>query len=82
MKVFKVWVDKVHYDEYDACIVVADSVEAVRAMMVRDESEPLYPQYNSWEIEYVAFYDRQGEIHIDEIDMTKPGVVLSSFNAG
>lgn len=82
MKVFNVWVDKVDYDDYDSCIVVAESVEAVRAMMERDDSHPLYPHYNGWRIGEVYFRDWQGEIHIEEIDLNTPGVILSSFNAG
>lgn len=89
MKVFKVFVDKCSYDEYDSCVVVAESIEAVWAMMEHREDED-YPSENAWRFIPTDsddgfptfFYDHQGTIHIEEVDLNTPGVVLSSFNAG
>ena len=64
MKVYHVWVDKCGYDEYDACVVVAQNEDNARAM-ARDN-----------------FYEWQGEICVEEVDLTDEYVVLWSFNAG
>lgn len=76
MKCFMVYVDKFDYDEYDACVVLADSEEEVRNMFKREKT---YDGYTT-KIEDVYFDDHQGEIHIKEV--TEKGLVLASFNAG
>lgn len=75
MKVYKLWVDKTDYDEYDSVVVVAgDENEAIE--IVQNATGTL-----GWGIRGY-FNESQGEIHIEEIDSTKKGVVLASYNAG
>lgn len=76
MKCYMVYVDRYDYDEYDACIVLADSEEEVRSMFKREKT---YDGYIT-KMKGVYFDDHQGEIHIKEV--TKKGLVLASFNAG
>lgn len=79
MKVFKVWTDNYDYDEYDSCIVVAESIEEIKQSIT---------YYNSYCIIYehtpnsIFFKNYQGEIHIKEVDLTKKGIICASFNAG
>lgn len=77
MKCFKVYVNKCGYDEYDACIVLADSKKEVRSMFKR---ERLYNEYITTIGEDFFFYDHQGKIRIEEV--TEKGLVLASFHAG
>lgn len=77
MKCYIVYVDKFDYDEYDACVVLADSEEEVRNMFKREE---YYAGHITRIEEDVHFYDHQGKIHIEEV--TEKGLVLASFNAG
>ena len=86
MKVFKVWVDKWDYDNYDAFVCVANSEEEIRNCISID-------RYNRRVIDMggndnyediVKFEECQGEIHIEEVNLNvdKPYIVCSSYNAG
>ena len=86
MKVFKVWVDKYDYDNYDSFVCVANSEEEIRSHISID-------RYNCRVIDMsgnddyedsVWFEDFQGEIHIEEVNLNvdKPYIVCSSYNAG
>ena len=86
MKVFKVWVDKCNYDNYDAFVCVANSEEEIRKCISVD-------RYNRRVIDMsgnddyedcIWFDDFQGEIHIEEVNLNvdKPYIVCSSYNAG
>ena len=86
MKVFKVWVDKYDYDNYDSFVYVANSEEEIRNHISID-------RYNCRVIDMsgnddyedsVWFEDFQGEIHIEEVNLNvdKPYIVCSSYNAG
>ena len=86
MKVFKVWVDKCDYDNYDAFVCVANSEEEIRKCISVD-------RYNRRVVDMsgnddyedsVWFDDFQGEIHIEEVNLNvdKPYIVCSSYNAG
>jgi DNA-dependent RNA polymerase auxiliary subunit epsilon len=77
MKCFLVYVDNYDYDEYDSCVILADSEEEVRSMFKR---ERLFNEYITTIGEDFYFYDHQGEIHIKEV--TEKGLVIASFNAG
>lgn len=82
MKTFLLWVENVDYDEYDSCVIVAEDEAQVRAMM-RHSDESYCPHTTIGEGENCVFFgDHQGEIHIKEVDMTRPHVVCASFNAG
>lgn len=83
MKLFKLSVKKANRSEYNSCVVVAEDKNAVRAML------RYYCPNSKWKHLYVDeketnvfFYDHQGEITIEEVDLTKPALVCASFNAG
>ena len=78
MKVFRVYVDNCDYDEFDGCIVVAESIEDVKSMMKHTTKYG----HRTYIDDGVWFNDRQGQIKIAEVDLTRKGVILSSFNAG
>ena len=86
MKVFKVWADKCDYDTYDPFVCVANSEEEIRNHISID-------RYNRRVIDMggndnyediVKFEERQGEIHIEEVNLNvdKSYIVCSSYNAG
>ena len=86
MKVFKVWVDKYDYDDYDSFVCVANSEDEIRNHISVD-------RYNRRVVDMsgnddyedsVWFQDFQGEIHIEEVNLNvdKPYIVCSSYNAG
>ena len=86
MKVFKVWVDKWDYDNYDSFVCVANSEEEIRSHISVD-------RYNRRVVDMsgnddyedsVAFEEFQGEIHIEEVNLNvdQPYIVCSSYNAG
>ena len=81
MKVFKVWVDDCGYDEYDGAVVVAESKEDVRSRLVHDDVSGK-TQFLIDGFEQFAFFDYQGEIHIEEVPTDMFAVILTSYNAG
>ena len=86
MKVFKVWVDKCDYDNYDAFVCVANSEEEIRKCISVDRYNRRVVDMSGNESyeNYVTFDDFQGEIHIEEVNLNvdKPYIVCSSYNAG
>ena len=86
MKVFKVWVDKCDYDTYDSFVCVANSEDEIRNHISVDEyNEHVVDMSGNDDYEdSVWFYDFQGEIHIEEVNLNvdKPYIVCSSYNAG
>lgn len=74
MKLFKVYVEEIEYDSYDAFVVVAESEEAAIKMVRSKEEEPL--EREAMEL----FFSK--EIKVEVIDLDRPGVILESFNAG
>ena len=86
MKVFKVWVDKWDYDNYDAFVCVANSEEEIRnhISIDRQKRRIIHMDGNEAYENYITFYDFQGEIHIEEVNLNvdKPYIVCSSYNAG
>ena len=70
MKVYHVYVDAYDWDDFDAVVVVAENEDRALAMV------------NSGYWGGCYFKERQGEIHIEEVDLTKEYIVLESFNAG
>lgn len=74
MKCFLIYVKEYDYDEYNEVVVLAESKEEVREMFIKDEGYTYIGEDGPW------FHDSQGKIYIEE--MTKKGVVSSSFNAG
>jgi hypothetical protein len=71
MKVYYVWVDKCDYDYYDSLIIVAENKERALEMV----------KHGKWN-NTSYFEEWQGEIHIEEVDLTKEHIVIESFNAG
>lgn len=83
MKVFEVYAEDTDWDQYDSCVIVAEDVEAVKAMMTHVENGRYsYTAINHNSDDEVHFYDSQGLIYIKEVDLTKAGIVCASFNAG
>ena len=86
MKVFKVWVDKWDYDNYDAFVCVANSEEEIRnhISIDRQKRRIIHMDGNEAYENYITFYDFQGKIHIEEVNLNvdKPYIVCSSYNAG
>ena len=86
MKVFKVWVDKYDYDEYDSFVCVANSEDEIRNHISIDRYNRRVVDMSGNEAyeDSVWFDDFQGEIHIEEVNLNvdKPYIVCSSYNAG
>ena len=86
MKVFKVWVDKCDYDTYDSFVCVANSEDEIRKCISINEynGRVITMDGNEAYENYITFYDFQGEIHIEEVNLNvdKPYIVCSSYNAG
>ena len=88
MKIFKIELDNVGYDDYDSCIIVAESKELVEELCKRN----FYDEGNGYCYSLVN-YDGDAmfninpyqkwtikEININEI--TESTIICSSFNAG
>ena len=86
MKVFKVWVDKCDYDNYDSLVCEENSEDEIRSHISIDRQKRcvIHMDGNEAYENYVAFDDFQGEIHIEEVNLNvdKPYIVCSSYNAG
>ena len=86
MKVFKVWVDKYYYDNYDSFVCVANSEDEIRNHISVDRYNRRVVDMSGNEAyeDSVWFDDFQGEIHIEEVNLNvdKPYIVCSSYNAG
>ena len=86
MKVFKVWVDKYDYDNYDSFVCVANSEDEIRNHISIDRygCRVIDMSSNDDYEDSVWFEDFQGEIHIEEVNLNvdKPYIVCSSYNAG
>ena len=86
MKVFKVWVDKCDYDTYDSFVCVANSEDEIRSHISIDRQKRriIHMDGNEAYENYITFYDSQGEIYIEEVNLNvdKPYIVCSSYNAG
>ena len=86
MKVFIVWVDKCDYDTYDSFVCVANSEDEIRNCISLNQygGRVITMDGNEAYENYITFYDFQGEIHIEEVNLNvdKPYIVCSSYNAG
>lgn len=87
LKVFRVWTDRWDWDQYDSFIIVDDDKESVLKQFESDKYGHLYrgpvnnPIFGRSEFCYF-FEPNQGELHIEEIDITTPALILGSYNAG
>ena len=80
MKVYLVKrTDEVNYDEYDSCVVIAESVEQVEDIINR-KVDYVYDIENR----IGQSYWDMGNRTITEIDLSsnKHGIICSSYNAG
>lgn len=83
MKVFRITSTSVGYDEFDSCVVVAESEEAVRKMISVDtDGWRNVDCSTSSYCDDVWFSKYQGDLKISEIDLNKPQVICASYNAG
>ena len=86
MKVFKVWVDKYDYDNYDSFVCVANSEDEIRNCIRVDRYNRRVVDMSGNEAyeDSVKFEEFQGEIYIEEVNLNvdKPYIVCSSYNAG
>ena len=86
MKVFKVWVDEWDYDTYDSFVCVANSEDEIRNCISLNQygGRVITMDGNEAYENYITFYDFQGEIHIEEVNLNvdKPYIVCASYNAG
>lgn len=79
LKVFKVWAERCGWDEFDSAVIVGESEEDVLKRFVQDEFGCRTYDENSG---FLFFNESRGEIKIKEVNLSKPGVVVASFNAG
>lgn len=95
MKLFKIELDNVGYDDYDSCIIVAESKEQVEELCKCN-----FVKYEEWDTEHHCLkllYDHRNilsesfNIHngqkwtfteIDVNEIKQPTIICSSFNAG
>ena len=70
MKVFYVYPDEYKYDDYNGIVVVAENKDKALALV---ESGYYGESY---------FKAHQGEIYIDEVNLSTEQIVLESFFAG
>ena len=70
MKAYYVYVNKYGYDDFDAIVLVAKNEDRALEMINTGYYGGCY------------FKERQGEIHIKELDLTTEHIVIESFNAG
>ena len=85
LKVFKVWADRYDYDQYDSFVIVGENKESVLKQFEIDKWGYLYrgPINVPTAISAQYFFEpNQGELHIEEIDLTTPALILGSYNAG
>ena len=76
MKVYLAYVDQYDYDEYDGVVLVAENED--RALEIVKTG-----RYCGQCFGRCGYFEKhQGEIHIEEVDLTEEGVVLESYNAG
>ena len=88
MKLFKIELDNVGYDDYDSCIIVAESKEQVEVLCRKN----FYDDEGGYPVKLVNFdgnsmfnIDKGQNWTIEEIDINKielPTIICSSFNAG
>ena len=95
MKLFKIELDNVGYDDYDSCVIVAESKEQVEELCKCN-----FVKYEEWDTNRVCpiiLYDRRNVLSeyfninndqkwtIAEVDINEikqPTIICSSFNAG
>ncbi len=92
MKLFKIELDNVGYDDYDSCIIVAESKEQVEELcecnFVEWDTEHRYSKilYDHRNILSESFDIHNGQkwtiTEVDINEIKQPTIICSSFNAG
>ena len=89
LKVFRVWADHYYFDQYDSFIIVGKDKESVLKQFETGKWGYLYRgpvNYSPscwYRSEFAYFFEpNQGKLHIEEIDITTPALILGSYNAG
>lgn len=95
MKLFKIELDNVGYDNYESCIIIVESKEQVEELCKCNFVK--YEDWDKYRIKPIALYDRRNilsepfDIHngqkwtITEVDINEikqPTIICSNFNAG
>lgn len=71
MKAYHVYVNDYDYDDFDSIVVVAENEDRALEMI----------NNGGWDGEGY-FKEHQGEIYVEELDLTYEHIVCESFNAG
>lgn len=85
MKLFKVYVNKAYCGEYYAGIVAAESADEIHERFKTDRNGtrtldlPAINILRDWDRVPLAFEDEQGDIFIEEIDISQPLVLLTLY---
>lgn len=85
MKLFKVYVNQTYFGDYYAGLVLAESAEEIRERFKKDCDGtrtldlPATDIMRDWNKIPLTFEEDQGEIFIEEIDTTKPRVLLKFY---
>ena len=86
MKLFKIELSDVDYDDYDSCVIIAENKEQVEELCKRNFYDDRYHhslvKYDGDAMFNINSYQKWTikEININEI--TEPTIICSSFNAG
>lgn len=70
MKVYVVYPEKYTWDEFNGIVLVAENEDMALAMVETGYFGSCY------------FREQQGEIYVEEVDLTEEGIILESFFAG
>lgn len=86
MKLFVVHPENVDWDEYESCVILAESKETVEKMFELDcygDKCFVGKAFFDYDRQFPPYFSKsQGKIFIEEIDMNEEGLVSSSFKAG
>lgn len=81
MKLFKIKLDNVWYDDYDSCIIVAESKEQVEELC-----KCKFVKCDYRNILSESFYIHNGQkwtiTEVDINEIKQPTIICSNFNAG
>ena len=77
---------KVSYDEYDSCVIIAPDEETIHDMLSKERDENFWKKYFGGYESNQDYWDYGKDdreiIEIDLIQIEKPMILISSYNAG